>query len=215
MSIRILTRDLFSEAGEAKRREVIKRHVAPVASDSDGGVKRTSGGSSDKRTVPKPDPQVVRDYQPTEHTKHSIAARPKKREDRWGIPGGIKARFGRGGQVAEGKPQKEEPDKVQEADESDEKDESSEVYSIDIELQTNLHDFILRNCEKAKLDENIIENVTLAFHKGQGTLPVAKFPGWTDDLNLSPTAGMYPEPGEQWICTVDAAGLIYPIEKIQ
>ena len=215
MSIRILTRDLFSEAGEAKRREVIKRQVAPVASDSDGGVKRTSGGSSDKRTVPKPDPRVVRDYQPTEHTKHSIAARPKKRQDWWGIPGGIKARFGRGGQVAEGKPQKEEPDKVQEADESDVKDESSEVYSIDIELQTNLHDFILRNCEKAKLDENIIENVTLAFYEGQGTLPVAKFPGWTDDLNLSPTAGMYPEPGEQWICTVDAAGLIYPIEKIQ
>jgi len=99
--------------------------------------------------------------------------------------------------------------------ESEQQEDTKNIYSIDIELQTNLHDFILRNCEKAKHDENLIENVPLMFHEGQGALPVARFPGWTDDLNLSPTAGMYPEPGEQWICTVDASGLIYPIEKIQ
>ena len=215
MSIRILTTELFAEVGEARRRGVIKKSGLQSTRDPGNITVETGDSPMAGKAVLESVKGASGNEQPVATTPQTPAVRPKKQEDRWGIPGGIKARFGRSSHTSgEDRSSEKEASKIPEDPDLVE-DKPDEVYSIDIELQTNLLDFILRNREKAKHDESIIENVPLIFHEGQGALPVARFPEWTEDLNISPTAGMDPEPGEQWICTVDAAGLIYPIEKIQ
>ncbi len=201
MSIRTLTADLEEEALEAHRRQrYASVGAAPLEPRGRTGQR---GAVSGRARTDSGLPVAARPEKGTPNTPpvRQVGIRSRQKEERWEMPGGIVARFGL---HADHAPQDREPPPP----------EPEQAAPAAVKQQPRLHDIILQNQPDARQDENIVENVTLSFHAGKDALPVARLPGWPETLPLSPTAGHYPNPGEQWVCVVDAEGLVYPMKRV-